>query len=56
MEAVEHADSERHHAEGFLEMARKNHLDTIVNMEGIYWKTMRQNFFTMQMKKILFPV
>jgi len=25
-------------------MARKNHLDTIVNMEGIYWKTMRQKF------------
>ena len=44
MEAVEHADSERQHAEGFMAYARKAGLPVNVNMEGAYWKRVRQQF------------
>ncbi len=44
MEAAEHADSERSHAERFIKIARKNNIDPIVNLEGVYWKTLRSRF------------
>lgn len=44
LEAVEHAESERQHALGFMQIARQHGLRTTVNLEGIYWKTMRQKF------------
>ncbi|NNF36811.1 MAG: long-chain fatty aldehyde decarbonylase [Saprospiraceae bacterium] len=44
MEAVEHAESERQHALGFIDMARKYDMEPIINTDGIYWKTMRDNF------------
>jgi fatty aldehyde decarbonylase len=44
MEAVEHAESERQHALGFAQIARQHGLQTTVNLEGVYWKTMRQKF------------
>lgn len=44
MEAVEHSNSERLHAEGFIELANKYGLKTIVNIDGIYWKNVRERF------------
>jgi rubrerythrin len=44
MEAVEHANSERMHAEGFMAIARKYYVKSITNTEGIYWNTVRKNF------------
>lgn len=44
MEAVEHAESERQHALGFQRIAEKHELPTIINLDGIYWKTMREEF------------
>ncbi|MBC2838993.1 long-chain fatty aldehyde decarbonylase [Robiginitalea sp. SC105] len=44
MEAVEHADSERKHAEGFMAYARKAGLPVNINMEGAYWKRVRRQF------------
>jgi len=44
MEAVEHAESERQHALGFIRMAAEIQLQTTVNLEGIYWNSMRQKF------------
>jgi rubrerythrin len=44
MEAVEHAESERQHALGFQYIAQKNNLAVVANIEGIYWKTVRDIF------------
>lgn len=44
MEAVEHANSERMHAEGFLAYARKKNLKINVNMNGEYWGNVRKQF------------
>lgn len=44
MEAVEHADSERHHAEGILACSKKMGLNTKVNLNGEYWKSVREVF------------
>ena len=44
MEAVEHADSERQHAEGFMAYAKKHHLNININLEGSYWKRVREQF------------
>ncbi|MGB5315426.1 MAG: long-chain fatty aldehyde decarbonylase [Robiginitalea sp.] len=44
MEAVEHADSERQHAEGFMAYAKKNNLNININLEGSYWKRVREQF------------
>lgn len=41
MEASEHANGERMHAEGFLHMAKEYGLDVNINLEGIYWKSIR---------------
>lgn len=44
MEAVEHAESERQHALGFMQIAQKYNLPVRANMEGYYWKTIRDKF------------
>jgi len=51
IEAVEHANSERGHAEGFIEMAKKYGMEPIINLEGIYWKTLRSRFLKYASKK-----
>jgi fatty aldehyde decarbonylase len=44
MEAVEHADSERQHAEGFLAYANKIGLNVKINLNGEYWGRVREVF------------
>ncbi len=44
MEAVEHANSERMHAEGFLTYAKKKELKVNININGEYWGDMRKQF------------
>jgi len=44
MEAVEHANSERLHAEGFLAYAKKAKLQINVNLHGPYWGNVRKQF------------
>jgi len=51
MEAVEHANSERMHAEGFLAYARKRKLKINVNMNGEYWGNVRKQFLHYAYKK-----
>lgn len=51
MEAVEHANSERMHAEGFLAYARKENLQINLNMNGTYWKGMRSQFLSYAQQK-----
>jgi len=51
MEAVEHANSERGHAEGFLAYARKNGLKININLQSEYWGNVRQHFLHYAEKK-----
>jgi fatty aldehyde decarbonylase len=51
MEAVEHANSERMHAEGFLAYAKKMKLDIRINMQGEYWGNLRKVFLDYAHKK-----
>jgi fatty aldehyde decarbonylase len=51
MEAVEHANSERMHAEGFIAYARKIKLKININMHGEYWGNMRRQFLSYAHKK-----
>jgi rubrerythrin len=44
MEAVEHANSERMHAEAFLTYANKTGLNININMHGEYWGNVRKQF------------
>jgi fatty aldehyde decarbonylase len=46
MEAVEHANCERRHAEGFLQMAKKYGFKPQVNISGYYWRNIRNCFLT----------
>ena len=46
MEAVEHADSERQHAEGFIAFGQKMGLNTNINLNGEYWKSVREVFLS----------
>lgn len=51
MEAVEHADSERGHAEGFMAIANKYGLEVNVNIQGNYWRRVREVFLKWARKK-----
>ena len=51
MEAVEHANSERMHAEGFLAYAKKKQLKINVNIHGEYWGNVRKQFLSYARKK-----
>jgi rubrerythrin len=51
MEAVEHANSERLHAEGFMEYAKKTGLKINTNMNGPYWGNVRKQFLSYAAQK-----
>ena len=51
MEAVEHANSERMHAEGFMAYAKKNKLKININMQSPYWGNVRSQFLSYAQKK-----
>src|SRR6478735_2276143 len=51
MEAVEHANSERSHAEGFLSYAKKMKLKININMDSPYWGNVRKQFLSYAQKK-----
>ncbi len=51
MEAVEHANSERMHAEGFMAYAKKTKLKININMHGEYWGNVRKQFLSYAHKK-----
>jgi fatty aldehyde decarbonylase len=51
MEAVEHANSERMHAETFLAYAKKEKLEININMQGEYWGNVRVQFLHYAQKK-----
>ncbi len=51
MEAVEHADSERQHAEGFMAYAKKAGLNVNINLKGEYWRSVREVFLTYSKNK-----
>jgi len=51
MEAVEHANSERMHAEGFLDYANKTKLKININLESTYWGNVRKQFLSYAFKK-----
>ncbi|MGC3946024.1 MAG: long-chain fatty aldehyde decarbonylase [Chryseolinea sp.] len=44
MEAVEHAESERQHAIGFISIADQYNLPKVINVNGTYWNSIRQRF------------
>ena len=51
MDAVEHADSERKHAASFIDLANKNNLNVNININGTYWKAVRESFLRWANKK-----
>jgi fatty aldehyde decarbonylase len=51
MEAVEHANSERLHAEGFIAYAQKEALKININMDSEYWGNVRRQFLYYAGKK-----
>lgn len=51
MEAVEHANSERMHAEGFMTYAKKTRLKININMNSEYWGNVRRQFLSYANKK-----
>lgn len=44
MEAVEHANSERGHAEGFMTYAKRHNYKVNINLNSTYWGAVRQQF------------
>lgn len=51
MEAVEHANSERMHAEGFMAYAKKTNLKININLDSQYWGNVRKQFLSYACKK-----
>ncbi|KAB2880138.1 long-chain fatty aldehyde decarbonylase [bacterium] len=51
MEAVEHANSERMHAEDFIAYAKKTKLKIKINMNSEYWGNVRKQFLSYAQKK-----
>src|SRR5258705_7909936 len=51
MESVEHANCERGHAEGFMAVAKKFNLEPVINLEGYYWKSVRDCFLKYAKRK-----
>jgi fatty aldehyde decarbonylase len=51
MEAVEHANSERMHAEGFTSYAKKAGLNIKINLDGEYWGNVRKHFLYYALRK-----
>ncbi|MDB5232383.1 MAG: hypothetical protein JWN76_3188 [Chitinophagaceae bacterium] len=44
MECVEHANCERNHAEGFMQIAKKFNLPVVINPNAHYWKKVKEVF------------
>ena len=44
MEASEHSNCERAHAEGFINIAKKYNYEPLINLDGYYWKNVRECF------------
>ncbi|MFI5152925.1 MAG: long-chain fatty aldehyde decarbonylase [Chitinophagales bacterium] len=53
MEAVEHAHCERGHAEGFMNISRQFDIVPEINVEGHYWKRVRDSFLKYAKQKDL---
>ena len=51
MEAVEHANSERLHAEGFMAYANHKKLTININLNGEYWGNIRKHFLNYALQK-----
>lgn len=51
MEAVEHANCERNHAEGFINIAKQFDLEPVINPGGYYWRSVRECFIKYADKK-----
>lgn len=51
MEAVEHANCERNHAEGFIAVAKRFGISPLINPEGYYWRSVRECFLEYSVKK-----
>jgi ribonucleotide reductase beta subunit family protein with ferritin-like domain len=51
MEAVEHANSERMHAEVFTAYAQKKNLKVNINLNGEYWGNVRKHFLSYAQEK-----
>ena len=51
MEAVEHANSERMHAEGFMAYAKNKNLKININLNGEYWGNIRKHFLSYALQK-----
>ncbi|PSR14072.1 MAG: hypothetical protein DA408_15675 [Bacteroidetes bacterium] len=51
MEAVEHANSERFHAIGFMDIAKKYNLEPKVNLAANYWRRARETFLKWAKRK-----
>lgn len=51
MEAVEHANSERMHAEVFMAYAKKTELNININLNSVYWGNVREQFLLYAQKK-----
>ena len=51
MESVEHSNCERGHAEGFIDIAKRYNLEPIINLDGYYWKNVRECFLKYAAKK-----
>ena len=44
MECIEHANCERNHAEGFIQVAKKYNMPVFITMGGTYWTRVREMF------------
>ncbi|MBV9987016.1 MAG: long-chain fatty aldehyde decarbonylase [Chitinophagaceae bacterium] len=51
MECVEHANCERNHAMGFMEIATKFNLPVLINQDGRFWKKVKETFARWAAKK-----
>ena len=51
MECAEHANCERQHAEGFMQVARKYNIPFIINQNGYYWRSVKEAFNKWALKK-----
>jgi len=51
MECIEHANCERNHAEGFIQVAKKYNMPVFITLGGTYWKRVRDTFAKWSEKK-----
>jgi fatty aldehyde decarbonylase len=51
MEAAEHSNCERGHAQAFIDIAKKFDLEPVINLNGYYWKAVRDCFLKYSSQK-----